>query len=711
MNKRSGKQKNHYEKDAPKRRRSKFSGERRGTTKKSEKKRDKNKSHPFGRITVTRKGFAFVSLEPNQEEFENLPEKDIFIPPQFTGNALTGDLVKIRITDLYNPKGPSGEVIDVVERSRTFFVGQIVDAKMRSSRVTLKPISAAFTRTLSAKATIDVEVGDWVEFSIEGTESDSGFQVELIRKVETQNNVSGILDSLTAEFDLPTAYTDEEEQIAGSLQLQNIDRRDLTDLTTMTIDPIDAKDYDDALSIVSEDEKNITIGIHIADVAAYVPAGSYFDEKASSRCFTNYLPGRMIPMLPRTLLKERCSLNANEKKPAHTVFVTISKSSGEVKGYERFHSWVNVDKRLHYDEVQQYLDAQELTFHDAKPSLFEYESGLTYKETFESTWQEWPKDVLDSITKLFATYKMVRTRRKALEHYVDVVPKEIRVLCSGNPPEIQGLRHEKSDEAHEIVEEFMLMANTLVAEETFHGHIPAVYRTHPAPTPESLLTFSRWLHDTLKVKAGSLKTRKNVNKLLKKFSPTDPYFDVIMISFVKTMERAKYDSTCEPHFGLGKEKYLHFTSPIRRYTDLFVHQQLWAQDTGDYKVKDSAYATAVASTCTGTEKRYDEAYWAANDRMKLHFMADRIAAGEKVELESVIMNFTRSEISIYLPEIGSFGAIPLKSLDGYYELSEDGLTLSAKQKGAKSYTKGQIIYVGVKNINPLYGELDYIPVL
>lgn len=667
-----------------------------------------HKNHPQGIITITRKGFAFVSLEEGQE---NIPEADIFIPPQFVGNALTGDLVKVRIKDLYNPKGPSGEVVEVVQRKRTTFVGQVVDAHPRKSRIKIKPISNSFSRTLAAKRTLEVNVKDWVEFSIERTESDYGFDVELIRQIPTRNNISGILDSLTEEYELPAPYSEEEEEMARNLPLQNIERRDLTNLTTMTIDPIDAKDYDDALSIVHEDEKNITIGIHIADVAAYLPPGSYFDKKASDRCFTNYLPGRMIPMLPRTLLKERCSLNADEVKPAHSIFVTLSKNSGEVKNYERFHSFVKVSKRLHYDEVQQYLNSQGLSFHKKKASMFEYESGLTYTETFESTWQSWAPNVRKSIDQLFNVYKTVRSRRKALEHYIDVMPKEIRILCGGHPPEIKGIRHEKSDEAHEIVEEFMLMANTLVAEEMFHGHLPSIYRTHPAPNTEALVNFSRWLHETLQVKTGSLATRKNINKLLHTFDPKDPYFDVIMISFVKAMERANYDSTCQPHYGLGKEKYLHFTSPIRRYTDLFVHQQLWAADTGDYKIKEADHANAAANKCTKTEQRYDEAYWAANDRLKLHFIAEKVATGEEVKLEAVIMNFARTEISIFLPEIGTFGSIPLSSLGDFYQLSDDNCELYGKKENSPVYKKGQILYVHVEHVNTLYNELTFTPVI
>ncbi len=667
---------------------------------------DPNKAYPVGYISITRKGFAFVALQAGQEDVD--PElKDIFIPPKYVGNALTGDLVSVRITDRFNSKGPSGEVVKVVERNREAFVGQVIEIDETGRRAIVKPVSSAFPRTLAVIITgSDVENGDWLEFSIKNTkEGDRGFDVKFIRRLDRGNNVSGLLDGLTIEFELPEAYTMEEEEQAAALPALEIERRDLTDLITMTIDPIDAKDYDDALSIVSETEKEVVVAIHIADVAAYVSVGSYFDEKAASRSFTNYLPGRMIPMLPRTLLKERCSLNADELKPAHTLFVTINKNSGEIKDYERFHSWVKVTKRLHYDEVQQFLDAKGLSFHGDEKSMFEYKSSLVYDESFESTWQDWSEEVKGSIVNLFGIYKTLRNRRKALEHYVDVTPKEIRLLCSGNPPEVQGIRHEKSDEAHEIVEEFMLLGNTLVAEEMFHSDTPAIYRTHPSPTPESLENFSRWLKEAMDMKAGSLKNRKAINKLLHQFSPEDPYFDVLMVSFVKAMERAQYESECNPHYGLGKEKYLHFTSPIRRYSDLFVHQQLWEQEKGN-KIKSGKQAAAMASYITKTEKRYDEAYWTAMDRLKLHFIADKLASGELLKLEAVIMNFTRSEISIYVPELGMFGAIPFSTLGGGYGLSEDRCILSSRKTDRK-FTKGEIFYVKILHVDPRSADLQF----
>ena len=668
---------------------------------------DPNKSYPVGYISVTRKGFGFVSLQPGQEGIAD-DIKDIFIPGQFVGNALTGDLVSVRITDLFNSKGPSGEVLKVVQRSREAFVGQIIDLDETGRRAIIKPVSSAFSRTLAVLIkTESVIKGDWIEFSIKNTkEGDRGFDCEFVRLLDRGNAVSGLLDGLTVEFELPEAYTTEEEEIAAALPALEIERKDLTKLVTMTIDPIDAKDFDDALSVYSQDDKEIVIAIHIADVAAYVPVGSYFDEKASERCFTNYLPGRMIPMLPRTLLKERCSLNADEVKPAHTILVTLNKNSGEVKGYERFHSLINVTKRLHYAEVQQFLDAKGLSFHDdKKESTFHHESGLVYKEEFESTWESWGDTVQESIKTLFDTYKLLRGRRKALEHYVDVIPKEIRLLCSGNPPEVQGIKHEQSDESHEIVEEFMLLGNTLVAEEMFHAETPAIYRTHPAPKPESLENFSRWLKDAMDLKAGSLKHRKQINKLLHQFSPEDPYFDVIMVSFVKAMERAQYESECNPHYGLGKEKYLHFTSPIRRYSDLFVHQQLWDQEKG-HKIKSDKVAAATAAHITKTEKRYDEAYWTAMDRLKLHFIADKLASGELLKLEAVIMNFTKSDIAIYIPELGMFGAIAFNSLDDYYRLSDDGCILSSKKIG-KKYTKGEIFMVKIIHVDPRCAELKF----
>jgi ribonuclease R len=171
------------------------------------------------------------------------------------------------------------------------------------------------------------------------------------------------------------------------------------------------------------------------------------------------------------------------------------------------------------------------------------------------------------------------------------------------------------------------------------------------------------------------------------------------------MERAQYESECNPHYGLGKEKYLHFTSPIRRYSDLFVHQQLWNQEQGE-KIKSEKIATATAGHLTKIEKRYDEAYWTAMDRLKLHFIADKLASGEMLTLEAVIMNFTKSEIAIYVPELGMFGAVAFSTLGDFYRLSDDGCLLTSKKSGIK-YTKGEIFTVRIIHVDPRCAELKF----
>ncbi|MGL4854674.1 MAG: RNB domain-containing ribonuclease, partial [Lentisphaeria bacterium] len=651
--------------------------------------------------TITRNGYAFVALEG----VEAGTVADVFIPAQFVRTALTGDRVKITITDPHNSKGPSGQVVTVLERNKDLFVGQVISIDNRSCKATVKPISNAFIKPLEIAMTFALQQEDWVEFSIASTLADAfEFNAELTTVLHTENSVSGILDGITQEFELPKLYTASEEDAAAALSLREIPRRDLTNWVTMTIDPIDAKDFDDALTMVSEDEKSFTVGIHIADVAAYVAPDELFDQMASTRCFTNYLPGRMIPMLPKKLLAERCSLNANEVKPAHTIVVVIDKSDGHVISSERFHSWIKVCKRLHYEEVQDFLDDNKFTFHAKEEAEA---STLKAVEEYAHDWPTWPDFVQNSIKDLFKVYKLVRERRKKLEHYIEVVPKEIRILCGGNPPGIKGLRTEKADESHEIVEEFMLLGNTLVALEMDKNKIPAVYRTHPAPAQDSILAFSRWIKETLHQDTGSLNDREKINELLKGFDPSDPYFEVIMVSFVRALERAKYESSPQLHYGLGKDHYLHFTSPIRRYSDLFVHQQLWAKELGQ-KIRSEQEAAMIASVITSTEQRYDEAYWTANDRLKLYFIAGKIASGELVKIKAVIMAFTKYDISLYLPELGMFSSIPYSVLNGYHEPNEDGSIL--RSNGKDIYEKGQIINVSVSNVNPLLGELTFVPV-
>ncbi len=655
----------------------------------------------IGTISLSRQGYGFVTLDESEAD-----AVDLFIPAQFTDTALTGDRVEVIITDKDNPRGPSGKVVNIVKRHRVKFTGQVVEYSKFGKNFVIKPLSSSFNKTLTAVSKIEVRIGDWVEFSIRRTVPGAKrFDVQITKKISVSDNeVEGILSGIVEEFDLPAAYTEDEEKLAGNLELREISRRDMTEFLTMTIDPKDAKDFDDALSVVSETEKEIEIAIHIADVAAYVAPGCYFDKKASERNFTNYLPGRMIPMLPKTLLKERCSLNADELKPAHTVLGKLNKNSGEVKSYERFHSWVKVAKRLNYAEVQQFLDANDLSYHDKAVDPDRFHTDLSVKDETAAVWQEWTPEIQVSLRQLFATYKTLRNKRRAFDHYVEVMPKEICILCHGNPPEIAGIKHEVADESHEIVEEFMLLANTLVAEETLEYNIPAVYRVHPAPLPEGLETFSKWLKEVLDMNPGSLKTRKNINKLLKLIPEDNPYFEVVMISFIKAMERALYSEKCTLHYGLGKEKYLHFTSPIRRYSDLFVHQQLWEREINSGEVKNEKHAAVVAKNLTATEKRYDEAYWSTNDRLKLHFIENKINNGERVELDAVIMNFTKAEITMFIPEIASFGAIPYDDFNDYFEVNENVLE---SRDSDLSFKRGQIIKVLVTYVSPLFGEVKY----
>lgn len=655
-----------------------------------------------GTITVTRRGFAFVKIDQSADDE---PIADIFVPPGKFQTAITGDEVEIKVVQ-QTEKGPLGEVTQIISRNRLDFVGQVVAVKARS--VIIAPVVNILGKTLAAPCPkkLELDAGDWINFRIIDDGASARLNIEIIDVIETKNEVSGILDGLTEEFNLPMQYTEEEEVRAAQLEPAEVERKDLTAFTTMTIDPFDAKDFDDALSILAEDEKTVTVGIHIADVAAYVRPGSYFDEKASKRCFTNYLPGRMIPMLPKNLLRDKCSLNADVIKPAHTVEVKISRNSGHVESYSRYHSWIKVTKRLNYDEVQHFFEDTGLVPKSKKNAHgvhFEEEAQVAYFED-KADWHEWSDDVKVQLTKLYHLYDILHQYRAAKEQFIMLIPKEIRILCNEETAELNGLHHEQSDQSHELIEEFMLLANTLVAKELLDRKMPGVYRTHPEPNNDDLVEFNRWLKNAFNRKAGSLSQRKSINRFLTSLDRDDPATSLIMVAFLKTMQRARYQVDCEPHFGLGKTHYLHFTSPIRRYTDLAVHQQLWQRDVQQKTLYAPEHCAAIANACTSCEQNYDEAYWAANDRLKMLFLSNCLKNGETTAFQAMIMTVNKSSLQLYIPDLGMFSEIPYSDMEDFFELNQELTAVRGRESG-RVYRIGQIVNTHVVSADPVIAHL------
>ncbi|MCM8532747.1 MAG: ribonuclease R [Lentisphaeraceae bacterium] len=633
--------------------------------------------HVEGTITVKDGAFGFVDISEDEDS--------IFIPPNQTGGAFTGDTVKVHVTDRHNSKGPVGKVIELISSPFQFIHGQLLS---ENNKLFVRPLrfgaSDISVQPEDVSAFEGLVPGDWVKVELLERTSKT-ITGRITEKTGDAGDLNVELDAIISEFDIEPGYTVEEEKSAGRLKQRPIERKDLTAEVVMTIDPIDAKDFDDALSVHEhEDPKLITIGVHIADVAAYISPNGVWQKKVRSRSFTAYLPGRMMPMLPRVLVSKRCSLNENELKPAHTVMLHINRRTGKVESFERFHSNIIVKKRLNYEEVQEFAD-----------------KGFKNKE--------WPKEVREPLKLLYQLSAKIRGWRRSYEKFIPLEAPEVRVMCDHRTMELKGLKHEKAAESNQLVEEFMLAANVAVAKELTNRQIPGLFRVHPEPDPESVAEFTAKACSIYGLNPGDLTNRSNSVAFLNQIKELDDA-EVISYDFLRMMQRALYSETAALHYGLGKGLYSHFTSPIRRMSDLIVHQQLW-EDECNRKIQSKGKLELEASHITEMERKNDDAYRAASHRFKLYYIRQQVDKGEYQNVTAFISKIGHSNLKIYIQEFGLYTNIYLRDFeDDYYNADDHGRFIQGKRTN-RVLNCGDPITIKVTDVNFARRDINVKPVL
>ncbi len=628
-----------------------------------------------GRITMTPGGFGFVAPDEG--------DQDIFIPVKFTLNAMDGDTVKVAILPkreggIDEGKGPAGKVVEILERKRETVVGELLAGHK------IRPLNKRITEDIQVSGSLcGAKRGDWIEVKLLQTES-GGYKRGIVNKrIGQVGTIQSDLDAVMAEYDLPEPYTERQNQDAAKIERVPIDRTDLTDVFTITVDPHDAKDFDDAISIAPGDNPNeIQLGVHIADVAAWITRKSEWNKEAYLRAFTAYLPGRTLPMLPRDLTA-LISLTENVVSPAHTVMFTVDTDTGNILKTKRFHSRIKVNSRLNYAELQEYLDTK-------KPL------------------NGWDKDFVTDIDKIYDVFTKMRSLRKQKEQFLEIATTEIRVLCDEGKNEITGIARKNQREADQIIEEFMLAANSAVAEELITKKVPGLFRTHPEPDPDKLEEFVALMLGSFGIDPGNLLSRTEINKFLRDVED-GPKKPIIMNSFLRSLPRAMYKAEPELHFGLGKTMYSHFTSPIRRYPDLVVHQQLWALDTGD-KLRSNKKFEEIASNCTEKEANNDEAWYSANDRLKLRYLQQMLDEEAENELlhEGLVAKVNAAGLLVDIQSLGIYGFVPIDSLRGNFKLRRsEGRLVSVY--GKTEYKAGDFIYLRLSQIDFIKGQAVFKP--
>ena len=445
----------------------------------------------------------------------------------------------------------------------------------------------------------------------------------------------------------------------------------------ITIDPEDAKDFDDAISLTKDKKGNWLLGVHVADVSYYVEQDAAVDVEARKRGTSVYLPGTVIPMLPEVLSNGICSLKEGEDRLTKGVFFTYS-PDGRLLRSEIKHSVINVKKRL--------------TYHNATKVLMENDEKDTSPVTnllFEAS----------TLAKLL--YKK-RMEEGALE--LNLPEINIRV---GEDGKIDTIEKVKRDISHIIIEEFMIAANQAVATFMHQNSLPSINRSHPEPDEDEMLDFAEFIFNCKNRKINPF-DKKRLQAFLDEISD-HPESYIINLMLLRSLRKAEYSTTEESHFALGLEHYAHFTSPIRRYPDLIVHRLLDLFFQGQLKSKRAKATwnemiTGWASHCSATEKRAEEA---EREIIKLKLLRHLEEHADRV-MEGVITGIQEYGLFVQIDEFQLDGLVHIRTLtDDFYKLDKKKLSLVGDRRG-KVYGFGDVVKVKITKIDLLKREVDFV---
>ncbi len=619
-------------------------------------------------IIGTGNGFAIV------DELE----KDIFIPNHRLNKALHGDLVEVEIIKQKPGKNPEGEVLRILERAKTHFTGIV--KKFRSYAFIdpddIKMYKEIFVTKENLKGAEDgekvvVEIFDWPE----KVGSPIGRVIKVLGQPgDHEVEIHAILD----EYDLPYEFDPEVQAFADNLPKQITakeikKRRDMRHITTFTIDPEDAKDFDDALSIRKLDKGRYEIGIHIADVSHYVKPETILDKEAFKRATSVYLVDRVVPMLPEVLSNELCSLRPNEDK---LTFSAVFEMDETGKVYKEWYgrTVIHSDRRFTYEQAQEIIEGKDGDF---KEDIL----------------------LLDKIAK-----KLREKRFKKGAISFERTEVRFKIDNEGNPVEVY---FKESKDAHKLIEEFMLLANRKVAEFVTKKLPPKnktfVYRVHDDPAPEKLQELN-----TIVQKFGyelNLKSRKSIiksiNRLLQDIQDK-PEKNMLETLTIRSMSKAIYTTENRGHYGLAFDYYTHFTSPIRRYPDVMVHRLLQkyldrkpSPDQEEYE-KKCVHSTNMEIQATSAER----------DSVK-YMQTKYIEDFKDVPFEGVITGVTEWGIYVELTANKVEGLVRRTEMrDDYYYYDEDEYAMIGEITG-KKYQLGDMVTVKVKSTNPEKKQIDF----
>ena len=626
------------------------------------------------------RGFGFVTPDAGGE--------DIFIPASETMGAMQKDRVLYKVLHKAEKgKKADGVIVRILERGQQRIVGTFEAGSKGYGFVVADDKKIAKDIFISRENTKGAVTGHKVVVEItdygEDRRNPEGKVIEILGHINDPGvDILSVIRRYELAVEFPEEVYAEIEHLGTEVaEADKKGREDLRDLLTITIDGADAKDLDDAVSLKRLGNGNFELGVHIADVSHYVRENTALDKEAYARWTSVYLVDRVIPMLPHKLSNGICSLNPHVDRLALSCLMEVN-GRGEVVSHRILESIINSDYRMTYTAVREILE-------DGTPALLEqYAEILPMLEDMEELRQI-----------------LGEKRRKRGSVNFDLPESKIILDENGKPIDIKP--YEKSI-ATNMIEEFMLVCNETIAENSFWQEMPFMYRSHQEPDEDKLEKMEQFLRGFgyyLRKKDGEIHPRE-LQKVLQKAEETDEE-RIITRMVLRSMMQARYTAENGGHFGLAAKYYCHFTSPIRRYPDLEIHRMIKKMLHGELDEKASAYYRRKmpdwAKHCSKQERVAEDAERDTDALKKVEFMEDKVGQ----IYEGIISGVTNWGIYVELPNTIE-GMVALSQMDDdYYEFDEKKMLVFGKRT-KKSYRLGDKVVVSVAKVDRMMGTIDFV---
>ena len=613
-----------------------------------------------GKFFLHIKGFGFV-----QPEDSDHPE--VFIPPRMNKNAISGDTVIVKVMTK-SSRGYEGVIEEVVKRSRDEFVATVIDDEGKNYLL-FSPLIGESKEINLVKKGKKYEIGDRLIVKIVEYDGDI-LSADFIRFLGNISDPSIDVEAAILEHQIRNFFPPEVVEEAKTFSITEKDyvgRVDLRGVETVTIDPNTAKDFDDAITLSRDEKGNYLLGVHIADVSHFVKKGSAIDREAFLRANSTYFPTKVVPMLPEQLSNHLCSLVEGEDRLTVSVLLEIG-PDGTVLDQEVTKTVINSNKRFTYDQAFEILTTKKESPH---------------------------RKLLEEMQSLCQLFKEKRKERGSVE----LALPDIQVICDENESPMHIQTH-LYDITHQMIEEFMLKANEVVAETLEERNEGGIYRVHDEPDSTNFDNFFTYVR-LLGYNLPDAPTSHDIAAMFEQ-ARHSPNIEQIAVKYIRSQKLAIYSPDNIGHYGLGLENYSHFTSPIRRYSDLVVHRILFE---GKHDAKE---LKAAADKCSENERKSFVAETSVVKLKKYRLLDSYFDKDVERIYKVVITNVSPKGLTFDLSGLGIEGSITMRELnDDYYIFDEKRLQLKGRNTGF-TYKIGDEQQVQLNAIDLVFLEAEWV---